>query len=193
MHASIDEDWITAAQSRRSENHQRTILWFEEFFKTCGDLVPNAPGHIHLDLTTKESIYKRYEHDMWMIYYQNHSDRHKEPCSSSYRNFDDLEIVSLETWRKIWRNNYPHVTIRRYKQVTGKCWTCYVINSGRAKAGNGQLGVLYKKLFAMHRGGLFMLERREYKKRVLKAQSPENKGKVIKCLHLIDPSRFCIH
>jgi hypothetical protein len=151
------------------------MLWFETFFKTCGDQVPNMPGHVHLDLMTKESIYKIYEHDMWMEYYPKHC---MDQFSSSYRNFDDLEIVSFESWKSIWLYNFPHCKIRRYKNVTGKCWTCYAINSRRAKAGSGHLGVAYKKLFAMHRGGLFMLERREYKRRALKAQSPENRDKV---------------
>jgi hypothetical protein len=124
---------------------------------------------------TKESIYKIYEHDMWMEYYPKHCMDH---FSSSYRKFDDLEIVSFESWKSIWLYSFPHCKIRRYKNVTGKCWTCYAINSRRAKAGSGHLGVAYKKLFAMHRGGLFMLERREYKRRALKAQSPENRDKV---------------
>jgi hypothetical protein len=170
-----DPEWIKAATTRRNERHQRAMLWFQTFFETCGDQIPNSPGHIHLDLTTKESIYKLYEHDMWMEYYPSHC---MDQYSSSYRNFDDLELVTFEVWKNMWRFHFPDCKIRRYKQVTGKCWTCYAINSGRTKAGVGQLGVLYKKLFAMHRGGLFMLERKEYKRRVHKAISPENRGKV---------------
>ena len=96
------------------------MIWFEDFFKSCGDIQPTVEG-IHLDLTTKESIYKIYEKDMWMQYYPNHC---MDINSSSYKKFDDLEIVSFSVWKNIWTYSFPFCKIRKYKQVTGKCWTC---------------------------------------------------------------------
>ncbi len=139
------------------------------------DQLPNGEG-CHIDLTTKASLYARYERDMWMQYYPNHC---MDPLSSRYRTFDDLEVVSFQVWKSIWRFSFPHCKVRKFKQVTGKCWTCYAINAGRSKANTRSKLIMYKKLFTMHRGGLFMLERRQYKKRAEFARRPENRDKVL--------------
>ena len=110
---------------------------------------------------------------MWTTYYSGKS-------SDKSIQFEDLHIVSLWQWQKIWRDKFPHVSIRKYKQVTGKCWTCYRISSGRRKAENRLIQLYYKKLFLCHRGGCFMLERKQYKKRAAASVSdPTRKLSII--------------
>jgi len=104
---------------------------------------------------------------MWLTYYSHVTAKVREHIRKE--DFDDLHIVSLWKWQKIWREKFPDAKIRRYKQVTGKCWTCYKISLGRKKAGTRLEQAYYKKLFLCHRGGLFMLERKEYKMRAAKA------------------------
>lgn len=51
----------------------------------------------------------------------------------------------------------------------GKCHTCYKIDKGRRVSEDSKIQEAYKKLHALHRGGMFMLERHEYKKRCQEA------------------------
>lgn len=120
------------------------VQWFREYFDACGDHAPNGRG-THLEITDKIDIYRTYEADM-----QQAGD----------------EILDYTRWIRLWETVFPYVTMRTYKQVTGKCWTCYYINEGRRKHNTHACQVAYKQAHMLHRCGLYMRERLEYKARV---------------------------
>ena len=62
----------------------------------------------------------------------------------------------------MWKKSFSHVKIREYKQVTGKCWDCYHINEGRKKAETTAEMEAFKYIHLLHRGGLYMTERKKY-------------------------------
>ena len=84
---------------------------------------------------------------------------------------DPLEYTR---WLRIWETVFPHVRMRAYKQVTGKCWTCYNISEGR----RGNKGKVFQKAYQdahfLHRCGLYMPERMQYKTRANRAREKSN-------------------
>ena len=61
--------------------------------------MPNTDGHIHLEKQWKKNIWEEYVGDF------------------EYQNRDYL---SYEAFVKLWRDSFPHVKIRAYKQVSGE-------------------------------------------------------------------------
>lgn len=127
----------------RIPNSQGSLLccsWMKYFFELMGDHMPNGKGEIHLEIVTKREIYEEYCVDMM-------------GTGNSY--------VSARVFKMLWRNVFPHVKIRRYKQVSGKCHTCFVLSnmrrSFRDKAGRAEISHLH----ALHRAA-YMNERRAY-------------------------------
>jgi hypothetical protein len=66
-----------------------------------GDAMPNTDGHIHLEKQLKKGIWEEYRDDFV------HHDR---------------PYLSYNSFCQIWRDSFPHVRIRAYKQVSGKLW-----------------------------------------------------------------------
>ena len=60
--------------------------------------MPNTDGHIHLEKQHKIGIWEEYKADF------------------EYRGY---EVLSYNAFCKIWRDCFPHVKIRIYKQVSG--------------------------------------------------------------------------
>ena len=69
----------------------------------------------------------------------------------------------------MWTKLFNHVKIREVKRVSGKCWTCAYINELRQLKKGKESAEACKHLMIMHRGGLFMLERIEYRRRIAEA------------------------
>ena len=77
-----------------------------KWFDTMGDKVPNrSGGEIHLELVEKMEIWEEYV----------------GTCTKVYR---DDTYLSYQRFVKLWDQLFPHVKIRAYKQVSGKCDTC---------------------------------------------------------------------
>jgi hypothetical protein len=64
-----------------------------------GDVMPNTDGHIHLEKQAKKGIWEEYCGDF------------------EYRGRPPL---SYGEFCRLWRDSFPHVKIRSYKQVSGK-------------------------------------------------------------------------
>ena len=64
----------------------------------AGDPMPNPDGEIHLEKQLKRGIYEEYVDDF------------------EYRG---KKAMSYENFNKLWRESFPHVKIRKYKQVSG--------------------------------------------------------------------------
>ena len=59
--------------------------------------------------------------------------------------------VEYKQWKAIWDNLFPHVKVRVYKQVTGKCFTCADLSSLRSKFTHPDLKKIVTNLHEMHR------------------------------------------
>lgn len=81
----------------------------------------------------------------------------------------------------MWKLVFNHVKIRKSKRVSGKCWTCAYINEIRQKRKNHEVMEACKHLMIMHRSGMFMLERIEYRKKVAEAVH-RNPNTVMSCI-----------
>lgn len=67
-----------------------------------GDVMPNTDGDIHLEKQHKRGIWEEYEGEFL----------HR-----------GLKPLCYDAFCKIWRDCFPHVKIRIYKQVSGKIYS----------------------------------------------------------------------
>jgi hypothetical protein len=69
-----------------------------------GDPMPNTDGHIHLEKQLKKGIWEEYVGDF------------------EYRG---RRTMSYDAFCVLWRDSFPHVKIRAFKQVSGIKWCNY--------------------------------------------------------------------
>jgi hypothetical protein len=148
-----------------------TVYWMSEFFFDHADISPNDSLVSNLDYCDKKDIYEIYRNEMKV--------RHNNLSEPKKNSKESNECVSLDTFYDIWNNIFYWVKLRVYKAVSGKCWTCFQINDIRKKCTDHETLQAAKRLHQLHRGGLFMLERKSYKRRSQKAQKSENYNKVL--------------
>ena len=141
-----------AGLTRRSLLHQRTVSWLEEFFFDHCDSESNRVED-HLDQCERKDIYDIYINEMKILY-------SFQPSDISSLTGKPIYFVDYTTFDEIWNNVFHWVKIRVYKQVSGKCWTCFWINDVRKSAEDKSVLLAAKRLHQLHRGGLYMLERR---------------------------------
>jgi hypothetical protein len=120
-----------------------------------GDKVPNRAGdEIHLELVEKIEIYNEY----------------KTACIQIYK---DDTYLTYDRFIKLWGDVFPHVKIRVYKQVSGKCDTCTKLSALRIEMHSHLQRAIISELFAHHRT-MYMGERSlYYVQRHLACQSPD--------------------
>jgi len=153
---SFSQDQASAAVmpgEQACPGFQDWYFWFKDFVYLNGDDQPNGKNHgeVHLDCTTKEAIYDDYKEEMRLF---------------------DKEALSSDTFNRKWEIHYPHVFIRKYKLVAGKCATCLLLSRLRKEATTRRALELIKVVHIMHRS-MYMNERAAYKARQLEAiQNP---------------------
>lgn len=123
-----------------SRNQMDTFLWFRDHFETAGDPQPNG-SQVHLDKIEKSDLYVLYVQEV------------QENC------------LTFSSWCKFWKNVFPEVTIRKWKNVSGKCEDCAMINNGRLVARSREEMLAFRRLHLLHKSGNFMLERLGYRER----------------------------
>jgi hypothetical protein len=135
-----------AALVRGSNSYIDASIWMEAYFDSfCYD--PTSK-QIHIDATYKTAIYDEYV----------------DECRQILGN--DQNVISEPQFTTLWKQLYNNVKIRKLKRVSGKCWTCAYIHELRNLHKGPHMMEALKQLMIMHRGGYFMLERIEYRKRV---------------------------
>jgi hypothetical protein len=136
------------------------VSWLNEYFATYGDQAPNALD-IKIAITFKKDLYTTY----------------KKFCLRGQH-----QAVTYSRFCELWCVIFPYCHNRRWCNVPGKCNTCSHISEGRnsPKYQNSFSQRLFQQCHAMHRGGLFMLERNKYRDRVLEVlnQDPNNRTKM---------------
>ena len=118
------------------------VAWMQYFFSLVGDCPPCGTEEVHLDQSTKHSIYDEYVNDMSAF------DNSRDPLSE--RSFLEL-----------WRNVYKHVKRRKFKHCCGKCNVGSALSELRRKYQDSRGRREVTMLFNMHRI-TFMGERRMY-------------------------------
>jgi hypothetical protein len=119
--------------------------WFATYFSLVGDNIPNGSGvgdgdEIHLEPCNVSSIYEEYIRD--------YPDDH----------------LSLTNVYKLWLACFPHVKIREFKAVTGKCECCANLTNLRKQFKDNKNRSLVTSLHFLHRV-TYMGERRGYASR----------------------------
>jgi hypothetical protein len=132
-----------AAMTRNNGLHLRTVEWLSQYFFEHADSEPNR-WEMRLDLCEKKDVWNYYMHEM----------------QNSFAFLGSPTHLDYTTFVSIWNNVFPWVKIRVYKQVSGKCWVCYWINELRKTSEDQSILLAAKKLHQLHRGGLYMLERK---------------------------------
>ena len=98
------------------ENGYMTQLcssWMHFFFELVGDRNP-CNNEIHLEPMQKVDLWKEY-------------------CSDIHFLLCEEKALNYSGFLDVWRNNFPHVSIRKYKAVTGKCSFCAVLSDLRRR------------------------------------------------------------
>ena len=123
-----------------SRTQLHTFLWFRDHFELAGDPQPNG-DQIHLDKIELSDLYILYVQEV------------QENC------------LTYSSWCKFWKKVFPEVTVRKWKNVSGKCEDCALINNGRLVAKSQEEIRAFRKLHLLHKSGNFMLERLGYRTR----------------------------
>jgi hypothetical protein len=139
---------ICAAMTPLSSKQQSAVTWLEDYANAYGDFVPNG-NQIFLSAVTRKDIYEHYFRDL--IQFNN-------------------PTVSLTVFEDLWRNLFPHVLLRQWCSIPGKCDTCNEIDTIRRKSAVQSVNEAAKEAHVLHRGGFFMFERQAYQSRKLIAE-----------------------
>jgi hypothetical protein len=135
--------------------------WMDFYFKCMGDYEPNTNGEIHLDYILVYEIYKEYAAEMIEI--------GRDMVSASEEESAKF-VLDLNSFGTLWRECFPHVKIREYKAVTGKCDTCAKLSKARRQTRCKKTREYVTALFSLHRS-LQMGERMAYAERVQEARA----------------------
>lgn len=139
---AVVQEIITAGLTPNSQKYQNAGYWFESFFEESADNCPNR-NEMHMEVMSKAELYVADQ----AVFHPGEG------------------VLTYNHWNEMWKTVYPHVKMRVYKQVTGKCWTCLFISERRKVAQTRLERLALKELHQMHRSGLYMLERKRYKDR----------------------------
>lgn len=124
---------------------KQAIAWMTAHFRLIGDVEPNS-SEIHLEHQSQKDIWKEY-------------------CG-------DMEVkgarISLSTFCKLWATSFPHVKIRKYKAVSGKCAICAVLSDLNQCCTAPKMRAEIQDLRTLHRI-TYMNERKAYYERTLLA------------------------
>jgi len=129
-----------------SEKQLKAKTWMQSFFKLVGDNAPNKAEEIHLDSCfTRNSIYNEYKSTMTVWY-------------------GDTEFLSISAFGTTWKSCFPHVKVRKFKAVSGKCMTCSHLSELRLNTRDNARRANVTLLHSYHRH-MYMGEREGYYKR----------------------------
>ena len=117
------------------------LLWMENFFKTYGDAIPNA-DEIRLPVMCKKDVFDKYAHE----------------CSTVS---PPLPAVDYSRFINLWNAQFPNCRRRPWCEIPGKCDTCYRIDKLRKTADDAIVLKKLQEAHLMHRGGMFMLQRKK--------------------------------
>ena len=69
-------------------------------------------------------------------------------------------VVGYQRFTQLWNILFPRSRLRSWIDIPGKCDTCLEIDRLRRESKDRNIQLALKKAHHLHRGGLFMLERK---------------------------------
>ena len=135
---------ICALNPKKDSNFLCTA-WLLRHFNLYGDKAPTS-DKIKMSITHKNEVYQKYINDLK----QNPK-------------------VSLNRFYELWNCLFPFSINRPWCDIPGKCPTCENIDRLRRTTTSSAVLAKLQEAHLLHRGGLFNLERKKYKDRVLEA------------------------
>lgn len=140
----FDDSMITNSLLPVAEKDIDVALWLEDIFLTYGDHAPNRNIH-QISSTFKRDVYIQYMREF-----------EKLPGGI------DRKPVDEQRFNEIWNACFPNYLVRPWANVTGKCDICYKIDFKRRTSTDKVTKEALRQAHLMHRGGLFMPERRRF-------------------------------
>lgn len=139
--AQTVDEWLHAGFTPKAERQQTAVQWMSEFFKLC-DNSPNSE-FVKVNEDTKKDVFQRYQNEV--------------------RDLDaDAELVDYIQFCALWSRVYPYCVKRTHCSIPGKCWICAKIDKLRRTAEDRLTLLRLKEAHMLHRGGMFMQERKRY-------------------------------
>lgn len=135
-----DLDIIRAALTPMSNAQQMATSWLESYFANYGDPAPNR-DEIHLLVMNKSDLYRQYTEEMKRL----------DPGQAR---------IDRARFLQLWAVLFPRCINRPWCDIPGKCDVCYDIDRLKRTSEDSHVQKKLKDAHALHRGGLFMLERR---------------------------------
>jgi hypothetical protein len=99
-HLLLDPEEVRVGLMPNGQMHHLAKAWMSVFFQMVGDQIPNS-NEIHLETQDKLEIWAEYVWDMHFL--------------------GEYEALCYTKFLELWDLVFPHVRIRVYKAVTGKC------------------------------------------------------------------------
>jgi hypothetical protein len=113
---NLTVDQMAAILIPNTVKHKTCFGWMKIFFQLMGDVAPNRAEEIHLEPIDVVDIYLEYKRDL-----TEHA---------------DFPTLCYSSFCEVWKDCFPHVTIRQYKAVSGKCSTCATLSDLRRSYGD---------------------------------------------------------
>lgn len=149
---------ILSSMCPGSEEQIIATTWIESYFEKFADKSPDSE-EVQLAITYKKDVYKEYK---------------------AARVLANQEPIGHSLFNELWNALFPHYLVRPWLDVPGKCEVCYEIDTARRSTSDSYVQEALRQCHHMHRGGMFMQERRSYKDRVRYAE--ENPDTVFSCI-----------
>jgi hypothetical protein len=125
------------------------FAWMQNYFNAVGEHQPKV-DEIHLDPCVVSHIWEEYKQTLedagqvTEIFY----DYLHGQCINILIFQDTLECC---TFQDLWRQCFPHVKVREYKAVTGKCQTCTSLSAAKRQKLDMATRRYLNELTSLHR------------------------------------------
>lgn len=142
--AIADESFVRNALTPFSERQRQCVWWLEDYFKIYADCDPDSDQKA-VQVMQNKTLYMQYRKEVEQL--------------------GDGEFVDESTFDELWRVLFPKYQKRNYCDIPGSCNVCYKIDRARRQESDRHTGKMWSEVHALHRGGMFMAERKSYMNR----------------------------
>jgi len=159
---TMSVEQIAACKIPNNEVNLNAYGWMFHYFNLVGDIQPNKQDEIHLEPCTVTSVYLEYLNDLTLQY--NHNGLITALTAEEKQSKTSYPHLSFTAFANFWNQYFPHVSIREFKAVSGKCNVCGKLSDLRKTAMSRLMKQEITTLHAFHRSA-YMNERMAYAKR----------------------------
>ena len=121
-----------------SDLQMAAVIWLNDYFSVYGDHHPNDE-QISMSVPTKKEVWQAYKTEHTSI---------AQP------------FVTQSNFNALWLAIYPQYMLKPFISVAATCDTCYKIDTARKSTTDPNVKEALKQCHHLHRGGMFMPERR---------------------------------